>query len=671
MGIQLKNNAVGYLATAINASDTGAVLQTGNGASFPVLTAGDYFYATLESTGGTSEIVKVTARSGDSITVVRAQDGSTANSFAAGSRFELRVTVGSVVDAARAYGFGFNVKQYGAAGDGITDDTLAIRAAISAANAAGGGIVYFPAGTYLLATASSDGSVDAHFHLTDMEDISFVGYGAVLKSSYSNVSYAGILFNCNSVRRMNFEGFDIEGIFARTLSVTSQYSISAFLLRSTTRDAETISIKNLRIQNVYTFIGVGQPPVAGYRVRTFSIENCFAVNGYYGLNFQNNGDNFTAINFRTFGYVRTYFPYGVDGHDVQYQSYGGDVFTDCLIKAYDRETRNIRVRARVVSNTSNDAKCTIESQHNPATQPVPARLINIDVAFDDLGSSGPKSLRFAYFQDTPSPVETSTSAYNLFDNITISGYARNDFDMAVAQDVAGRINIDRFVASAYPQQTVFNSKGFYRLDDTLDATGDPDKIVGGLGVISANTASPGNLPRVSNWSGFSAGGVYSNIQILKDAASNDLYSRQKRGTNPFSAWARHPDMEEATWTPTVTFGGGSTGMSFTTSTYYRRIGGLVFAVADIQFSAKGSATGVVVIGSLPFTPASSGYAPVSVLFVSGASGLTGPVFGHTEPASTTIPLFTQGAIGLNSVTDAVFTNTTRLFISAVYPTLTP
>jgi len=43
----------------------------------------------------------------------------------------------------------FNVKDFGAAGDGTTIDTPAIDSAIEAANAAGGGIVEFPRGTYL------------------------------------------------------------------------------------------------------------------------------------------------------------------------------------------------------------------------------------------------------------------------------------------------------------------------------------------------------------------------------------------------------------------------------------------------------------------------------------------------------------------------------------------
>jgi len=43
----------------------------------------------------------------------------------------------------------FNVKAYGAVGDGVASDSTAINAAITDANSAGGGIVFFPEGTYL------------------------------------------------------------------------------------------------------------------------------------------------------------------------------------------------------------------------------------------------------------------------------------------------------------------------------------------------------------------------------------------------------------------------------------------------------------------------------------------------------------------------------------------
>ena len=43
----------------------------------------------------------------------------------------------------------FDVKAFGAKADGTTPDRDAINKAIDAAEAAGGGTVYFPAGTYL------------------------------------------------------------------------------------------------------------------------------------------------------------------------------------------------------------------------------------------------------------------------------------------------------------------------------------------------------------------------------------------------------------------------------------------------------------------------------------------------------------------------------------------
>jgi polygalacturonase len=56
----------------------------------------------------------------------------------------------------------FNVRAYGAAGDGKTVDTPAINKAIEAAAAVGGGVVYFPAGTYLCFSIHLKSYVDLH-----------------------------------------------------------------------------------------------------------------------------------------------------------------------------------------------------------------------------------------------------------------------------------------------------------------------------------------------------------------------------------------------------------------------------------------------------------------------------------------------------------------------------
>lgn len=98
MAVVLQNRCSGTLSTAISAADTGIALTYGDGANFPSLSGGNYFYATLESTGGTVEIIKVTARSGDSLTATRAQESTTAAAFAAGTSIELRITAQSIAD---------------------------------------------------------------------------------------------------------------------------------------------------------------------------------------------------------------------------------------------------------------------------------------------------------------------------------------------------------------------------------------------------------------------------------------------------------------------------------------------------------------------------------------------------------------------------------------------
>lgn len=92
MGLKVTNNAFGTLNAGITNSDTTVVLQSGQGSRFPSLSSGDYFYATLIDTSNNLEIVKVTARSTDTMTIVRAQDNTTARAYATNDRFELRPT---------------------------------------------------------------------------------------------------------------------------------------------------------------------------------------------------------------------------------------------------------------------------------------------------------------------------------------------------------------------------------------------------------------------------------------------------------------------------------------------------------------------------------------------------------------------------------------------------
>jgi hypothetical protein len=88
--LKTKNNAAGTLASGITNSQTSLTLTATHGARFPTLGASDYFYSTLADPSNNLEVVKVTARAGDVLTVVRGQDGTTGLAYSAGDRFELR-----------------------------------------------------------------------------------------------------------------------------------------------------------------------------------------------------------------------------------------------------------------------------------------------------------------------------------------------------------------------------------------------------------------------------------------------------------------------------------------------------------------------------------------------------------------------------------------------------
>lgn len=102
---KFSNNATTTTVGAISSTATTVVVATGDGALFPTLGASEYFKATLQDVNDNFEIVKVTARTDDTMTVVRGQDGTLAIPFPADSRFELRVLAGSVQEYLESINF--------------------------------------------------------------------------------------------------------------------------------------------------------------------------------------------------------------------------------------------------------------------------------------------------------------------------------------------------------------------------------------------------------------------------------------------------------------------------------------------------------------------------------------------------------------------------------------
>jgi hypothetical protein len=103
-----KDDARALLTSPILTSDTTITIESSNADKFPVANTGtdavntagkDWFKASIENTAGEIEVVYVRTRalaSGVLSNVIRAQEGTTAIAFAAGSVMELRITAADI-----------------------------------------------------------------------------------------------------------------------------------------------------------------------------------------------------------------------------------------------------------------------------------------------------------------------------------------------------------------------------------------------------------------------------------------------------------------------------------------------------------------------------------------------------------------------------------------------
>lgn len=125
------------------------------------------------------------------------------------------------------------------------------------------------------------------------------------------------------------------------------------------------------------------------------------------------------------------------------------------------------------------------------------------------------------------------------------------------------------------------------------------------------------------------------------------------------------DYEEGDWTPVLSFGGGTTGITYGTQVgRYTKIGRMVSLSFRLTLTSKGSSTGVAVITGVPFAPNLN--VPVSTYVDTMA---VGPVFYMPLLAggTTQIDLRYLLAGAATDLTDVSFNNTSQFYGTANYP----
>lgn len=115
MSIEIySNNASTTLASAINATAVSLSVLSGTGAEFPNPTAGQFFRLTLNDalTGAVFEVLYCTSRSGDTLSVQRGQEGTTAHSWVSGDKVFAGPTAGAMGNLAQQVQVQENVFNY-------------------------------------------------------------------------------------------------------------------------------------------------------------------------------------------------------------------------------------------------------------------------------------------------------------------------------------------------------------------------------------------------------------------------------------------------------------------------------------------------------------------------------------------------------------------------------
>jgi parallel beta-helix repeat protein len=162
-----------------------------------------------------------------------------------------------------------NVKDHGATGDGLTDDTAALKAAIAASQE--GDAVYFPAGTYLVSQPLRPKAHQVYFSLTDLTTLK------------ARPGVTGFLMFDVRLGPVEFYRLALDLAKDETQAPQDPRNATGILVRAPDVDAVDVVISGCRIRNAHGHgIRVAGANGAGHDrviVRDTVVENC----GLYGL----------------------------------------------------------------------------------------------------------------------------------------------------------------------------------------------------------------------------------------------------------------------------------------------------------------------------------------------------------------------------------------------------
>lgn len=168
----------------------------------------------------------------------------------------------------------YSVLDYGATADGVANDATAINAAITAANTAGGGVVFLPAGTYAVSAPillKSDVTLKGEgVEATIVKQIGTIAaWDAITTSS-------GVISNleANEYENIHVDGIKLEGLYSTPIpDGSANYAVNGISIANTINS----SVTNCKTQDTGTGIII-YGTVTGADIYDNLIANCEVTN---------------------------------------------------------------------------------------------------------------------------------------------------------------------------------------------------------------------------------------------------------------------------------------------------------------------------------------------------------------------------------------------------------
>jgi len=295
------------------------------------------------------------------------------------------------------------------------DDRDTIQRALGALKRQGRGVLEFAAGrVYRLGKVRPPGAI---FHLQDFHDVELRGNGAKLicETVGRGKTQMFLLQRCSNLHICDFEASDLG------TDLTQEWKGMDFVhLETGAGPIERIALTSLTVDkavSLFSCTGTADSP----RSRLLRFTNLVARNCYYGLSFQENGDDVVG-NLQSIDCRRAYFPYGVSNHrislDIHHSGVGPGADACILISRILRDTGSISVNARFEGSLP--WRNLVHVTHQPkGSQSGVIENIDITIDVSPLASDPYQAARLAltsYRQGQP--IESSMDVWR---NIRLSG----------------------------------------------------------------------------------------------------------------------------------------------------------------------------------------------------------------------------------------------------------